>query len=86
MHVGGHLTVSGYRQAIAGAVERAAAAGRQVEHWFPLQCRHTGATVVRAAGGLEAAQGVLGHAEMNVSEVYAEKNADLARRIVEEVG
>jgi hypothetical protein len=47
---------------------------------------HTAATAVRARYGLEAAQVLLGHAKADVSEIYAEKNLSLARRVAAEVG
>ena len=42
--------------------------------------------MIRARYGLEAAQVVFGHAQTNISEVYAEKDANLARRVAAEVG
>lgn len=37
------------------------------------QLRRTCATLVRAELGLEAAQSVLGHSEINTTQIYAEK-------------
>ncbi len=36
--------------------------------------------------GLEAAQVILGHKTLAVTEVYAEKNVDAAKKIMGEVG
>jgi integrase len=55
-------------------------------HWHPHQLRHTRATEIRRQYGLEAAQVILGHAKADVTQVYAERDLDLATRIMEEVG
>lgn len=57
------------------------------EHiWSPNQLRHTAATRLRKEYGLEAAQVILGHATLTVTQVYAEKNIEAARKIMAEVG
>lgn len=43
-----------------------------VEQWHPNQLRHTAATRIRAAFGLDAAQKILGHERADVSQVYAD--------------
>jgi integrase len=59
----------------------------RVSHrWTPLQLRHTYATDVRRRYGLEAAQVSLGHAQANVTQVYAERDYALAARVAKEVG
>jgi integrase len=50
-----------------------------MEHWTPLQIRHTVATQVRRTHGLEGAQAVLGHSTLDATQIYAEKRDDLAR-------
>lgn len=90
-------TSDSFRRAIERAVaainaERAAAAkaeGRdeyeKLPAWKPNQLRHTLATEVRRQFGLEAAQVVLGHAEADTTQIYAERDygkaADAMRRI-----
>jgi integrase len=59
---------------------------RKKHRWSPLQLRHTRATEVRAAYGLEGSQVLLGHAKADTTEIYAEKNLELARRIADEIG
>jgi integrase len=54
--------------------------------WHPHQLRHSAATEIRKRFGIEAAQHVLGHATLNVTEIYAEKNADAARQIAATIG
>lgn len=78
---GSFFSVDVYRQAVTRAIERA-----KVPHWFPYQLRHAKATAVRASHGLEAAQVTLGHAKMDVTQVYAKPQLELARRVAMESG
>lgn len=55
-----------YRQALKRAAK---AAG--VREWNPYQLRHLAATMVREALNAEAAQALLGHAELRMTEHYA---------------
>ena len=50
---------------------RTAARKAKVDHWFPYQLRHTAACVVREALGVEAAQALLGHSRVDMTEHYA---------------
>jgi integrase len=50
------------------------------------QIRHTYATRVRREFGLEAAQVLLGHSKADVTQIYAEKNAALARDVAAQIG
>jgi len=62
---------------------------RQWHHahaWHPHQLRHSAATEIRKRFGIEAAQHVLGHATLNVTEIYAEKNAEAARQVAAMIG
>ncbi len=54
--------------------------------WHPHQLRHTFATAVRKRFGAEAARVALGHASLDVTEIYAERDRELAQRIAREVG
>lgn len=80
-----------YRRAITYGI-RAANRQRERQHlpavpaWFPLQLRHSRATEVRKKFGLEAAQVALGHARADITEVYAERNLDLAIRVAGQIG
>jgi len=75
---------SSYRQAIRYGIRRANEAGHEIPSWHPHQLRHTKATELRRAHGLEAAQVVLGHSRADVTEIYAERDLqraiDLARK------
>jgi integrase len=87
----GHLTVSGYQQAVARAVKRANRVRAKLglaplAHWFPLQLRHTALTLIRERFGVEAAQAVGGHAEVTVTQIYAQRSEELARRIASQMG
>lgn len=72
----------------ASREERAAKrrAWRAANVWHPHQLRHTAATRLRKEYGLEAAQVILGHKSLAVTEIYAEKNVATAVRIMGEVG
>ena len=59
-------TSGSYCQAIKRAAKRA-----KVEHWFPYQLRHSAATAVREALGVEAAGALLGHARIDMTQHYA---------------
>jgi integrase len=78
---GTHYTHASYRR----AVQRAARAAG-VAKWHPNQLRHTAATAVRKAFGLEAAQVYLGHAKADVTQVYAARDMELAEKIAREIG
>ena len=54
---------------------------KPMDHWTPLQIRHTYATMVRKTHGLEGAQAVLGHSTLDATQIYAEKRDDLARSV-----
>lgn len=57
------------------------------EHaWATNQLRHTRATDVRARYGLEASQVILGHASADVTQIYAERDEALARKVAKESG
>lgn len=57
-----------------------------IPSWHPNQLRHSAATEIRKHFGLEAVQAVLGHKNMVVSEVYAEKNLTLAADVMRKIG
>lgn len=59
---------------------------RKAHHWHPNQLRHSYATKVRKAHGLEAAQVLLGHSRADVTQVYAERNGELAAKIAAVIG
>lgn len=73
--------VSSYRVAIRRACNKL---GLPV--WTPNQLRHTAATEIRKLYGLEAAQVICGHAQADVTQVYAERDLRLAIRVAGEVG
>ena len=70
-----------YGTAVARACDRA-----KVSHWHPNQLRHSFATTVRKRFGLESAQVVLGHSKADVTQVYAERNEDLAATVAAKIG
>ena len=57
------------------------------EHrWTPNQLRHTAATVLRRAFGIEATRVVLGHTSSVVTEIYAALDQSKAADIMSKVG
>ncbi len=59
----------------------------RAEHcWSPNQLRHAAGTDVRRQFGAEAAQVTLGHANLEVTEIYAERNQALAAEIMHKIG
>ena len=75
-----------YRRAVKRGVEKAKAAGDDVEQWTPAQLRHAKATEVRKVAGLEAAQAALGHKRADVTQIYAEKNLAAAVELAKASG
>lgn len=65
-----------------GAIE----AYRKAHRWHPHQLRHTAATDLRARFGIEAAQVVLGHKSLPMTEKYAEQNQEKARQVMADAG
>jgi len=59
---------------------------RRDHRWHPHQLRHAAGSRLRKEFGVEAAQVILGHKTLSVTELYAEKNVEAARRIMAQVG
>ena len=78
---GGCYCANSYRRAIHRACDLAG-----VERWSPNRLRHTAATEIRRQFGIEASQVVLGHSDVNVTQVYAERDFELAKRIMKNIG
>jgi integrase len=78
---GDHYTRDSYRRAIHRACDLAG-----IERWSPNRLRHAAATEIRQKCGLEAAQVALGHSNAQITQVYAERDLSLARRVAAEVG
>lgn len=78
--------VHSYRRAIARGIQQAGKAGVEIEHWHPNQLRHSRATEIRKSHGIEAAQVTLGHARADTTQIYAERNLELAITIARRTG
>lgn len=78
---GDRYTTESYAHAVGYGAKKAG-----VEHWHPNQIRHTYATKVRKEHGLEAAQVSLGHSRADVTQVYAERNEELAATVAAKIG
>ena len=59
---------------------------RKEHRWHPHQLRHSSGTKIRKELGLEAAQVWLGHSRADVTQIYAERNLELARTIAAKFG
>lgn len=57
-----------------------------VQHWSPHGLRRYHATIVRRLYGLDAARARLSHANVKTTEFYAERDAEIVRRIAREIG
>lgn len=88
-----------YARAIAYACDKAfpapdeikldpakAKAWKYAHRWAPNRLRHTRATDIRKQFGLEAASSVLGHSEITVTQVYAEKDQERAINVARQIG
>ncbi len=56
------------------------------QRWAPNQLRHTRGTEVRKRFGIEAAQVILGHSELTVTQIYAEADAEKGREVARAIG
>ena len=77
----GLYSVTSYRKAIERACEKA-----HVPTFTPNQLRHSLATRLRREFGLEATGAVLGHSDLTTSQIYAEKDAALAKTVMGKIG
>lgn len=75
-----HSETSYYR-AVHKACDRAG-----IERWAVGRLRHNFATMVRAEQGIEAASILLGHSDVRITTVYAERDMEKARKVIEEIG
>jgi integrase len=74
-----------YRRAIVYGIEKAARAGVEIPHWHPNQLRHTIATEIRQLVSEQAAQLWLGHAHMQTTGIYAQKQVSELLVVAEEL-
>ena len=95
--MGEHYTTESYRRQIHRACEKAFPAPedmaeakreqwRQKHLWSPHRLRHTAATSLRREFGVEVAATILGHSNIKVTEIYAERNIALAENAIAQVG
>jgi integrase len=93
---GDKYSVDSYRRAVERGCEKAdkwAKGGRiigndetAIQGWHPHRLRHNAATAIRKKHGAEAAKLVLGVKNLDVAELYAERDEGVVRRIISEVG
>lgn len=76
-----------YRVDVLGrAVTRACKAAKLPTRWTPNQLRHSAATRIRRQFGLEAASVILGHSNLQTTQIYAEADRLRAIEIAGSVG
>jgi len=80
-NAGRRYTKDSYGRAVRRAAKKAG-----VERWSPNRLRHSAATNIRREFGLEAAQTILGHASAQITEIYAERDAELAQTVASRIG
>ena len=83
---GDRYTEPSYYRAIVYALERAKKAGVKIPHWFPNQLRHTHGTAVRKQFGIEEASILLGHRNIRTTEIYAERDLSLGKKVARRTG
>jgi integrase len=83
------FTPTTYRDSIHRAIDRANKTrpeDNKLPKWSPNQLRHLAATRIRSKYGTEAAQTVLGHSSLSTTEIYAERDLNLAQKVAFEMG
>lgn len=87
---GRRFSTGSYRRSIRRAIDAYNATktdpADKIETWTPHRLRHARGTEVRSRYGLEAAQVALGHAKADVTEIYAQRDAELAAKVAREIG
>lgn len=78
---GDRYSTASYGYAIRRACERAG-----IANWGPNQLRHSKGTLIRKEFGLEACQVVLGHSKADVTQIYAERDFELAKEVMRKIG
>lgn len=80
-------TVDAWRSRLTAKQRTELSAWQKAHRWHPHQLRHTAATEIRRAFGLEAAQLALGHSSAMVTDaVYAERDQSKVAEIMRRVG
>jgi site-specific recombinase XerC len=83
---GAAYTTRTYRRHIYRALVKLREAQQVDDRFHPNQVRHTTGTEIRKLYGTEAARVALGHARLSTTELYAERDFELAKRIARERG
>ncbi len=79
-------TTESYWKALYYTFNTAEKRGIKMDRWFPNQLRHSRGTELRKKFGVEASRVSLGHARLEATEIYAEKDLMLAIEIAREAG
>lgn len=79
-------TSNSYRQAVVRAVRRARSAWVPLDLWTTNQLRHSRATEIRRLFSQDTARTVLGHASVEMTDVYAERDLNAAAEVMRKIG
>jgi len=83
---------SAYKRHSYTVAVRRACVKVEVPVWKPNQLRHSAATNIRAAAksdtaaGVEISKTILGHSELRMTEIYAERDLNAAREVIARIG
>ena len=78
---GSRMTTAAFRDAIHRACDKA-----KVARWNPNQLRHNAATKITSEYDLETARAVLSHSDTKTTEIYAERDYEIAKEVALAVG
>jgi integrase len=78
---GERFTPESYAQAIARTCKR-----HKLPHWYPYQLRHAAGARARRVGGLDAAQALLGHRTVGMTEHYSKLTVEDVVKVAGLVG
>ena len=76
-----HYTSDTYRRAIARACEEA-----KIPTWTPHRLRHSAGTKFDKKYGIEKTRILLGHSTAATTEIYVERDREIAKQIMREIG
>lgn len=83
---GAAYTTRSYRRHIYRALQKLREKKQSEDRFHPHQIRHTVGTDIRKSHGAEGSRVALGHARLSTTEIYAERDLALARRIARDRG
>ena len=80
------VTCRSYYHAIKFALDAAERGGVKFQRWNPHRIRHTFATKVAQAFGIETARASAGHVSLSATELYVERDLSQAKEVAWKMG